>query len=509
MFLGREMSIANELLLFFENTEKRVLGQKIKAKANVHLYNYVLEKTNHLNCKTIQEMVYVAVYGENDLYCPLGNRRKYVPNKGFNYCGSLKVCKCQSESLSNAWSKSYHNKSDEEKKEIWDKRASNWEESIGVSNPSKLTEVADKRKETINQRYGGAFFNKDKIREMGYNQVLTRVAEYVTPQFTEEEYQGCFRKNFYKWKCVECAEVFDSHVDYGTIPKCPVCYPNSRSEGERQVGEFLESLGVSFITNTSDIIPPLELDIYIPEHNMAIEFNGVYWHSTKHNNDRFYHLNKTLQCNDLGIQLIHIFSDEWENKQEIVKSRLMNCLGKSQVIYGRQTFIDNISTQDASAFMKEHHLRGSATCTMAYGLEYDGKLVAVMTFGKPRYERTAATWELIRFASTATVVGGASKLLKMFINDAQPNRIITYADRSWSQGDLYKKLGFTDITKDKMNVGYWYFRNHTRFHRSNFTKSKLVSQGADPSLTESAIMEEQGFLKCYDCGNLKFELIIT
>jgi hypothetical protein len=140
-----------------------------------------------------------------------------------------------------------------------------------------------------------------------------------------------------------------------------------------------------------------------------------------------------------------------------------------------------------------------------YGLFYHDQLVAVMTFGKSRFGEGI---ELLRFcnALNTNVVGGAGKLLARFRSDhPEIQKIVSYADRRWSAGNLYEKLGFELV--QKTDPSYFYIVNHKRKSRLQFQKHKLVAEGADPNKSEHEIMKERKCPRIYDCGTLKYEWI--
>ncbi len=284
---------------------------------------------------------------------------------------------------------------------------------------------------------------------------------------------------------------------------------NKFDKSENELKAFIGELGVDFIENTKKVITPLELDIYIPSHNLAIEFNGLYWHSELYK-DNNYHLNKTELCENLGIKLIHIFEDEWLCKKSIVKSRIKNLLGLNDIkIFARKCVIKEVNYNECNIFLNENHIQGSCVSSKKIGLYYNGELVSLMTFGKGRIVLGIKNdeYELIRFCNKLnhTIIGGASKLLKYFIENNKPINLISYADRRWSQGDLYEKLGFEFIHNTKPN--YYYIINKERKHRFNFRKTILIKEGFDSSKTEKDIMFERGLYRIYDCGNKKFQLL--
>lgn len=293
----------------------------------------------------------------------------------------------------------------------------------------------------------------------------------------------------------------------------------SRSKYEDELCNFLKELKVNFLPNHKKF--GFDLDIYLPDNNLAIEFNGLYFHSEyAGGKTEFYHVNKTKKCENLGIQLIHIFEDEWVNKKEIVISRLRNILGKTEnILYARKCEIKEIDYQIESKFIDENHIQGSLTnAKVKLGLFHQDELVSVMTFGKPRIslgnkDSKEGIWELQRFCNKIgySVVGGASKLFTYFEKKFNPNKVETFADRRWTSNvkdSLYDELGFikTKITEPN----YWYLvENMKRSSRFAFTKKEILRKfkNANPDLSEWKNMIELGFDRIWDCGSLKYEKI--
>lgn len=252
-----------------------------------------------------------------------------------------------------------------------------------------------------------------------------------------------------------------------------------------------------------------EVDIFIPSKRLAIEYDGLYWHSDKAGYPPDRHLSKTEECEKLGIQLIHIFEDEFIQKREIVESKLRSLLGKSKRIFARNCVVQEISSREANAFLNETHLQGACVSKIRLGLrdKASNDLVALMTFGKPRFSK-AAQWELLRFSTALniTVVGGASKLLAAF-KKQHDGAILSYADRRWSTGKMYEALGFK--LKGVSAPSYYYFRGDLRHNRQTFQKAKLkqfLGESFDPSKTEVDMMFENGWNRIWDCGNLIYVL---
>lgn len=293
---------------------------------------------------------------------------------------------------------------------------------------------------------------------------------------------------------------------------CPIC-SNNISTPERMIAKFIETCELNIECNNRTIISPKELDIYIPSKKIAIEYNGLRWHSELFNNDAISaQLSKTNDCNKKGIRLIHIFEDEWLEKPQIVKSIIRNILGKTvNRLYARQCEVRDVDSSTAMQFLDDNHIQGRCKARYHYGLFYNDELVSLMTFGKTRQQRKYNedydnTWELLRFCNKldTTVVGGASKLLKHFIKKVFPHRIITYADKRWSIGKLYETLGFTHTHDSKPN--YFYAIGQHRENRFKYRKGELVKQGFGTDKSEHEIMLERGIPRIYDCGTMAFEM---
>jgi len=296
---------------------------------------------------------------------------------------------------------------------------------------------------------------------------------------------------------------------------CTICNPlNSTKSGmEIQLIDFIKENYIgNILKNKRNIINPLELDIYIPELKLAFEFNGLYWHNEEHKPNN-YHLNKTEECEKQEIHLIHIYEDDWIYKQDIVKSMILNKLNLTpNKIGARKTKVKEITDNKLiREFLETNHLQGFVGSKIKLGLFIENELVSLMTFGKRRVAMgkkytNEGEWELLRFCNklNTNVIGGASKLFKYFMKNYKPKEIVTYADRSHSNGGLYEQLGFNFIGKTKPN--YYYIIDGIRHHRFNYRKDKLIKEGFNFNKTEHEIMIERNIFRIYDSGNLKYIL---
>lgn len=267
------------------------------------------------------------------------------------------------------------------------------------------------------------------------------------------------------------------------------------------------------ILNAKNVISK-ELDIYIPSYQLAIEYNGLMYHSqglsdySVFNTPNFninYHLNKTLECKLKNIQLFHIFEGE---NLDLWLSMIRNKLNLNFKIFARKCSISEVKSIELNDFLNDNHLQGFVYSSINLVLKYEDEIVTCMTFSKPRFSKNY-DYELVRFCSkrNTSVVGGASKLFTYFLRKYKPKNIVSYANRRFSDGNLYKKLGFELLRETKPN--YFYFKGNSLELRSRnkFQKHKLknILPKYDPSLSEKDNMLINGYRRIYDCGNLVLE----
>jgi hypothetical protein len=388
----------------------------------------------------------------------------------------------------------------------------------GVENVSHSKEIREKTKQTNLKKYGFkyGFQNeavKDKIKETNLEKYGVENVNYRNFKNLENFNEEYIRKNFIKdglFLRKEFSEYFNcSYANTSKYKrtfkikepsKVEIINFQGISKSEKELVDFIKKTH-TVIENDRNILNPLELDIVIPQIKLAIEYNGVYWHSNVFK-DKNYHLDKLLKCLEKGIKLFTIFETD---NLEIWKSMISNKLGLNKRIYARQCEIREISNETSRVFLEENHLQGYCTSKIRYGLFYENELVQIITFGKSRFNKDY-DFELLRLCTKKfiTVIGGTSKLFKHFLKNNNGS-IISYANRRFSDGAIYKILGFKEINKTSPN--YFYLVNHTLESRIKFQKHKLknILENFDENLTEQKNMELNGFKWIYDCGNLVFE----
>lgn len=299
-----------------------------------------------------------------------------------------------------------------------------------------------------------------------------------------------------KIKCNKCGNYFYQDP-YAHIngQGCPFCKTElTESSGEIEMYNFIkENLNNNLLKNDRRIIYPYEIDIYSPAYKIGIEYNGLYWHSSdKVKND--YHLSKSNKCLNKGIRLIHIFEDEWLNKKEIVQSMLSYIFHKNiNRIYARKCYIDTVSEKDSVYFLIKNNLFYNNLSNYRYGLYFNNELVCLMTFDS--LNANEKTFILSSFTNklNTSVVGGMSKLLRCFINHIKPRKIITYANRRWSNGEIFYKLGFNFIKS--VEPDFYYLIDNKRIKPS--------------LLTSNDLSDNKKLKKIYNCGYNMYEKIIS
>lgn len=281
---------------------------------------------------------------------------------------------------------------------------------------------------------------------------------------------------------------------------------STMSSTQRQITEFIQSLGEEVQSNTSNQIPPYELDILVPARSIAVEVNGVYWHSELAGRDNKYHLSKYNECRKRGIRLIQILDSDWINNRIAVESRLKNLFQPAVPYHGRKCDVHKISASTANDFCVQYHTQGKNTAKHNYGLYHNGELLSVMTFSLSRFS-THYQYEMVRYCvkPNTTIHGGVNKLVNRFVASVNPKSIGTYADLRWGDGSTYKRAGFTFQHNTK--PGYQYFNRqgnvHQLFNRVVFQKHKLKDKLAtfDSQKTAWENMVINGYDRIWDCGH--------
>ena len=320
--------------------------------------------------------------------------------------------------------------------------------------------------------------------------------------------------NYDKKVCIVCPihgefwQSPDSHLQGCGCAKCSYVI----SKPENELCEYLNQF-IEIQTRNRTILNGKELDIYIPSKNIAIEYNGLRWHSEEFGKDKFYHLNKTIECNKNGVKLLQIFEDEYINHKEIILSKVSHILGIKRdlpKIMGRKCEIEIITKDIAQKFLNDFHIQGFTPSTVYLGAVCNKKLIAVMAFKEEI--KGSNKWELTRFASDYNYIccGVGGKLFNWFIRNYNPMEVKSFADRRWTldkDDNIYTKLGFELVSILEPDYKYYNSKidKYKRVHKFNFRKQTLHKKyGLPLTMTESEMAQELGYSKIWDCGLLKF-----
>ena len=273
--------------------------------------------------------------------------------------------------------------------------------------------------------------------------------------------------------------------------KCPKCNKLGSSQQEKEILKYLKEIyNGNIIENDREILNGKELDIFIPDLKIAIEYDGIYWHNNLNNYFKFE------KCLDKGIRLIQITEWEWLYKNKQIKDYLSNILTKPNKIFARKCKIKEISNKEYMDFTNNYHLEGYCPASIRIGLFYNEELVQIMSFNK-----TKNYFEIIRECSKSgyLIVGGKSKLLKYFERIYSPKIIISYCEKNKFTGNSYIKCGFK--LKEESEPSYCYYKNGRRIHKNDYKKEKI---NFDEDLSEWENMSNNGYMRLFDYGNYVF-----
>lgn len=543
-----------------------VISEFNELKRNSELLNQLMERFSFLKEVNYGQLLYHLREELDVQLCECGIQKKFRKfDKGyFTTCGSQE-CKNRSrfinlkknnlekygvehtsqlESTKNKHKETMlekygceHNFTGELRKKTYSKNL----EKYGVKHALQRKECIDKRNETMINNHGTLnMLHGEKAREtnlLRYNTETPASSDKIKNKIKESSRISKLKKQiaklekfnitivryisekqYYQVICNKCKSnqtlagcTLNSKLRMNIDP-CTVCNPHIPSYSsnlENELRDWIISLGEKVINNSKTVVSNSELDIYLPDRGIGFEFNGLYWHSELYKEPK-YHQEKSREFLKNGVKIYHIWEDDWKFKKEKVKSRILNLLNRNERIYARKCEIRQISGELAKRFFELNHLDETFNAKKYFGAFYRDELVSAMSFSKSRFDKSG-DWEIIRFANLSgkSVIGVASRLLKAFILNEMPNRIITYAKIDWTPDpsiSVYSKIGFNLI--GETSPGKYWISDGLRHNRMNFTKKKLVLAGENKMLTADEIMHSKNKYKIFDSGNWKFELII-
>ena len=366
-------------------------------------------------------------------------------------------------------------------RQVKDKAVRTFQQHYGVDNPMKCKEVVEKLKENNVRKYGVP-------------------GTFQRPDVKEKSKSTCMKKYGVEWPCLT---------------------DNARN-GNGKLVSNVNRLFRNILLN-SGINSDLEFrlgnrsyDLHIAGTNVLVEVNPTASHNSYINvysgkviehPDVQYHINKSKLAESHGYRCVHVWDwDDWEKVVKLV-------LPTSKIIYARKCGVVELSKQEADEFLNKNHLQG--TCKgqkVRLGLECEGNLVEVMTFGTPRYNRRFE-WEILRLCSSSgtSVKGGPSRLFSYFVKKYNPESVLSYCDRSKFTGDVYKNIGMKLADEGSPNKHWYSPRKSERMQ--HITNNFLLQRGFDQifgtsfgkGTSNEELMLDRGYLPVYDCGQMRFE----
>ena len=297
--------------------------------------------------------------------------------------------------------------------------------------------------------------------------ILDEGYELVDPEITVSA--GVMTKVMIR--CPEGHETSVSPWHYTVGARCVVCTGVGSSRGERELAEYVKSIAThEVLTNYRGLIHnpdtgfAFELDIYIPELNLAIEYNGVYTHSTSMKSNTYHKVKREL-CEAEGVRLLQVWECDWNDSRTraVWEDKIKYLIRPDLRLPTVSKHKCDIALVDATAareFIDRTHLQGANFDNTQYlALVFEGEIVSVAGF-RPARKSTDATWELARYASTRTVVGGMSKLVNAWGKSGDV--FVSYADLDVSDQGLYLKNGWKP---EEVQVASFYATGFTRKHK--------------------------------------------
>lgn len=386
-------------------------------------------------------------------------------------------------------------------------------EKYGTIFPMRNIDVLDRRKKFIIEKYDSysPFTDKEisnKSKKSHWTRYYTTkllTNKFVMPMFTLEEYIGTKNSKHYSWKCKTCDSIFVDNVANGHLPRCPTCFPKNYYVSNGETSLFA-SIDCEKIQSNRDLIPPYEIDIYLPAFDIGIEYNGMFWHSEQNNVDKYYHLNKTIMANNIGIFLIHVFETEWITRKKQIVSHIRKCIGSTGNIIGLDDLeVREITEIEIMQFLLENTINEfESVMEKRFGGFYNDELVVVMTT-ETHNDKIIVN----KFYEKMDVgfSGSIFNFLLDYVISSKEKQIYCYLDRRYHDhlNNYLIESGFS--FEGGTDPELWYCKNLVQkpfhaIHKNNVMSYISVYDDA-LSIYENMILN--GYLTIWDCGKLVYK----
>lgn len=366
-----------------------------------------------------------------------------------------------------------------------------WNKGLTKESDERIAKLA-KKISTLKQEYDPRRLTTDELI-LRVNE--TKTFELITnPDSYKNKYQRL------ELRCTKCNSIQIKNLamlDRGPI--CFVCNPKS-SQGEREILEYVRSLGVNAISGDRTVIAPKELDIWVPEHHLAIEYNGLYWHSSEMKTEQKYHQQKVAACSSVGVRLLSVYEDEWRDKRQLVEAMIKHRLGLvTNKLHARKLSIVELTNAQAFQFFDHNHLEGHVRASVIYGLVHDGKLMAAMSLRTPFHKQYQGMYEVARccIASDVIIRGWLGKLTSVCVQRAKTDGkqgLMTYVDNRVGMGSGYAASDWKLINPDTGPRFWWtdFIRRYNRFK---------IKADSTKGITQAQAALDAGVVPIWGCSN--------
>lgn len=395
---------------------------------------------------------------------------------------------------------------------------------FGVSSPLKNSEIKKKVQKTNLKKYGNiCSLNNTEVNKKAKNTLNTnwnnghpkRENLLHVENLNEEYVKNNFIKNQH-FLLDDFVKYYNISYTHGRKLKrrwgIKVSNQLQQKSKEKAIFKWLETLNIETIHNDRTILKPYELDFWFPSKHLAIEFNGLMYHSfgshrlekfntlEKESKEKYFHLFKTNECQKKGVDLLHIFENEWKDplKKEIWKLLIQNKLGLNTKILSKDYNIQDLSIEQAREFLYKNSLEVKEF-DLAKGIVHDQKIIAIMTFQKISNNRN---WELTNFCYKLDYIIRKNILLELlndFIKENNPSDIITIINRRWDTGKLQKNLGF--YLHSTLPPKLFYFKEKDLTHL--YSEEDMVEIQKENNFINPI---ENKYRRIYDSGYLVYKL---
>lgn len=333
----------------------------------------------------------------------------------------------------------------------------------------------------------------------------------------------------------QCPVCSDQATNPKSTPATPIIEPITSNSAS------IEQDKATLINILRTLVPGYDVqcdesfNTLIPSKNLAIEFNGLYWHSELFIKDKHYHANKSALAEQAGVQLIHVWEDDWNLRRDIVIRMIAHKLHATHnlsAVLPAETTDPRVSTtafartltptavagSRAAAFLNSNHIQGAVSATKHFALcDNNDDIRALLSVRSPknnaRMYRKKGTWEIQRYATLGNVPGGFTRLLKFAEHTLNEHgtvlkQWISFSAADVSDGGLYKAAGFT--AEQQLAPDYRYVGGATGWRRTpkeSFQRKRFRDDPAllwDESWTEHEAALNNELYRIYDAGKTRW-----